>query len=169
MKQRKPINYVNNADFYAALIKYKQARNENELAEIPNYVGTCIQMICERLSTKPNFIRYTFRDEMVGDGVENCISAINGFDPEKSNNPFSYFTQIAWNAFIRRITREQKQLYLKHKNMQMLSINDEYQLTSEIGDDIIQKFEDKNRLTKPKKRDTIKGIEIFAQEDECCE
>ena len=169
VKQKKSVNYINNADFYAALIEYKRLKSENDTVLVPNYIGKCILMICERLSTKPNFIRYTFRDEMISDAIENCISSIKGFDPEKSNNPFAYFTQIAWNAFIRRITREQKQLYLKHKNAQLLSISDNYQLTNEIGDDIIQKFEDKNKLTKTKKKDTIKGIEIFAQGDVYCE
>ena len=101
-------HYVNNKDFYEAIVVYKNKFAENPNTKIPDYVGQCILAICNKLSTKPNFIGYSFRDEMVADGIENCIASVNGFNPEKSSNPFAYFTQIAWNAFIRRISKEKK-------------------------------------------------------------
>ena len=95
-------HYVNNKDFYEAIIAYKAVLVENPSARIPNYIGECIMKICERLSTNRNFIGYSFRDEMVADGIENCIYAVPLFNPEKTSNPFGYFTQIAWS---RRISR----------------------------------------------------------------
>ena len=167
-------NYINNKTLYTAMIEYRSKleesiKNGTDKPIIPNYIAQSILLICNNLAKKPNFSGYTYKQEMISDGIIDCIAAVDNFDPDKTNNPFAYFTQIAWNAFIRRITREQKQLYLKHKNAQLLSISDNYQLTNEIGDDIIQKFEDKNKLTKTKKKDTIKGIEIFAQGDVYCE
>ena len=92
-------HYVNNADFLTALIKYrddcKVAKENNETEpKIPDYIGECFLKIAEHLSRKPNFISYTYRDEMISDGVENCIQYFRNFDPDKSKNPFAYFTQI---------------------------------------------------------------------------
>jgi DNA-directed RNA polymerase specialized sigma24 family protein len=130
--------------------------------------------ICNKLSTKPNFIGYSFRDEMIADAVENCIASVDGFNPEKSNNPFAYFTQIAWNAFIRRIQKEKKQQYIKHKNvvngMIISELDDETfsmiagtkNASLEITNKIIEEFEKK--LTKPKKS-SILGVEKFVIEE----
>ena len=101
-------HYVNNADFLAALVKYrddcKEAKENNKLEpKIPDYIGECFLKIAEHLSRKPNFISYTYRDEMISDGVENCIQYFRNFDPDKSKNPFAYFTQIIYYAFLRRI------------------------------------------------------------------
>lgn len=168
-------HYVNNKDFYEAIVLYKQKLKENPEARVPDYIGQCIMAICTKLSTKPNFYGYSFRDEMIADGIENCIGAVDGFNPEKSNNPFAYFTQIAWNAFIRRITKEKKQQYIKHKNMvnSMLDAElDESSFTTiagknsqynDITNEIISSFE--NKLTKPKKS-SIVGIEKFTEEDD---
>jgi len=82
---------------------------------VPNYIGECIMKIATHLSYKPNFINYTFRDEMILDGIENCITYIDNFDPAKSKNPFAYFTQITYYAFIRRIQKEKKQIDTKKK------------------------------------------------------
>ena len=113
-------NYVNNAEFYEAMVEYKKKVQEAEdcgdpAPEIPNYIGECIYQIANRLSYKPNFANYSYRDDMVADGLENAIMAINNFNPEKSKNPFAYFTQIIYFAFLRRIQKEKKQLYVKHK------------------------------------------------------
>ena len=168
-------HYVNNKDFYEAIVAYKQRLKENPETRVPDYIGQCIMAICTKLSTKPNFYGYSFRDEMIADGIENCIGAVDGFNPEKSNNPFAYFTQIAWNAFIRRITKEKKQQYIKHKNMvnSMLDAElDESSFTTiagknsqynDITNEIISSFE--NKLTKPKKS-SIVGIEKFTEEDD---
>jgi len=83
--------------------------------QIPDYIGECIYQISNRLASKPNFSGYSYKDEMISDGLENAIQAIGNFNPEKSSNPFAYFTQIIWYAFLRRIDKEKKQLYIKHK------------------------------------------------------
>ena len=110
-------HYVNNADLYRAMVEYRSAREQNSDLMIPDYIGICIQQICTRLSSKPNFNGYSYKDEMVSDGIENCLAAVNTFNPDKSKNPFAYFTQIAWNAFIRRISKEKKEVYIKYKQM----------------------------------------------------
>ena len=116
-------NYVNNPDFLQALVDYKKACKEAEdsgdkMPQVPEYVGKCIMLISQRLATKPNFSGYTFKEEMVSDGIENCLQYIHNFDPEKSSNPFAYFTQIIWYAFLRRIQKEKKQTYIKFKASQ---------------------------------------------------
>lgn len=115
--------YVNNADFLAAISEYRlkvQHAKENDLPkpQISNYIGECILKIATHLSYKPNFINYSYRDDMISDGIENCIQYIDNFDPSKSNNPFAYFTQIIWYAFLRRIAKEKKQSYIKGKLIQ---------------------------------------------------
>ena len=115
--------YVNNADFLAALKVYKQQVKEAEEQGldkpiVSNYIGECILKIANHLSYKPNFINYSYRDDMILDGIENCIQYIDNFDPNKSNNPFAYFTQIIYYAFLRRIAKEKKQSYIKGKLIQ---------------------------------------------------
>ena len=105
--------YVNNADFLAAIVEMRAKKKEAEEKGLPkpivsNYIGECILKIATHLSYKPNFINYSYRDEMISDGIENCLQYIDNFDPTKSNNPFAYFTQIIWYAFLRRIAKEKK-------------------------------------------------------------
>jgi hypothetical protein len=116
-------HYVNNADFLQALIEYRKlVEQAKELGKekpiVSNYIGECILKIATHLSYKPNFINYSYRDDMILDGVENCIQYIDNFDPSKSNNPFAYFTQIIYYAFLRRIAKEKKQSYIKGKMIQ---------------------------------------------------
>ena len=111
-------HYVNNAEMLAAIVKYKQQLNEarengTEEPRIPEYLGECILKISTRLSHKANFINYSYRDDMVLDGIENCMQCMNSFNPEKSSNPFSYFTQVIYFAFLRRIAKEKKQSYIR--------------------------------------------------------
>lgn len=113
-------HYVNNKEFLAAIIEYKKeivVAQEQGLPKprIPNYIGECFLKIATHLSYKPNFVNYMFKDDMVCDGIENCVQYINNFNPEKSQNPFAYFTQIIHYAFLRRIQREKKQLEIKNK------------------------------------------------------
>ena len=116
-------HYIDNKKFYTEILKYKNDL-ENAKAEgkpqprIPAYIGECLYKIATRLSLKPNFVSYTFKDEMISDGLENCINYFNNFNPEKSDNPFAYFTQIIWFAFIRRIDKEKKHLYIKQKTLE---------------------------------------------------
>ena len=89
--------------------------NETPRPRVPPYIGESIMKIAEHLSYRPNFINYTYKEDMICDGIENCLLYIDNFDPNKSKNPFAYFTQIIWYAFLRRIDKEKKQLYIKHK------------------------------------------------------
>ena len=113
-------HYVNNADFLQALIdwhaKIKEAEESgDEIPRVPNFVGECLLKIATHLSYKANFINYSYREDMILDGVENCLLYIRNFDPSKSSNPFSYFTQIIFYAFLRRIAKEKKHAYVKQK------------------------------------------------------
>lgn len=121
-------HYVDNKEFFQAMKEWKveviEAENSGEgRPPISNYIGECFVKIAEHLSYRPNFINYPFRDEMIGDGVENCLMYAHNFDPEKSTNPFSYFTQIIYYAFLRRIQKEKKQNYIKYKMMELTDID----------------------------------------------
>ena len=115
-------HYVNNNDLCAAMIEYKDKVNQSilnntESPRVTNYIGESIMKISTHLAYKPNFSNYPFREEMISDGIENCLQYINNFDPNKSKNPFSYFTQIIYFAFIRRIQKEKKYLYTKYASI----------------------------------------------------
>ena len=116
----KPEHYVNNKEFLEALVvwkaKVRKAAEEGKpKPQITNYIGECFLKIANHLSFRPNFVNYMFKDDMICDGVENCVQYIDNFDPAKSSNPFAYFTQIIYYAFLRRIQREKKQLEIKNK------------------------------------------------------
>lgn len=120
MTRKRSEHYVNNKEFLVAIIAYKQEISDAEVLgkpkpRITNYLGECFLKIATHLSYKPNFVNYMFKDDMVCDGIENCIQYINNFNPEKSQNPFAYFTQIIHYAFLRRIQREKKQMEIKNK------------------------------------------------------
>jgi len=174
-------NYVDNKQLYAVIIEHKarvKAAKEQQLDKplIPNYVGECILLIAKRLSTKPNFINYSYRDEMVSDGIENCISYFDNFDPAKSDNPFAYFTQIIYFAFLRRIQKEKKQVYIKHKTAENSMLFNELVQSGDDGDfdfspvdfdsenvsDFIKAFEENIDKKKVKRK---KGIDLFIEED----
>ncbi len=120
-------HYVDNAEFLKAMIEFRNQvidAESNEVARprMPDYIGECFVKIATHLSYKPNFINYTFREDMISDGVENCLQYVDNFDPAKSENPFAYFTQIIYYAFLRRIQKEKKQLYIKYKAMERAGI-----------------------------------------------
>ena len=120
MPRKKYEHYVNNKELLQALIVYREKvahAKENDLPKprITNYLGECFLKTATHLSYKPNFVNYMFRDDMISDGIENCVQYIHNFDPEKSRNPFAYFTQIIHYAFLRRIQKEKKQLDIKTK------------------------------------------------------
>ena len=113
-------HYVNNKEFLEALVVFKaQCAKAKEAGEprpqISNYIGGCFLKIATHLSYKPNFVNYMFREDMICDGIENCVQYIENFNPEKSKNPFAYFTQIIYYAFLRRIQKEKRQLEIKNK------------------------------------------------------
>ena len=119
-KRKRSVHYVNNKEFLAALIVYKKDVAEAEelgkdKPRITNYLGEFFLKIATHLSFKPNFVNYIFKDDMISDGIENCVQYIHNFNPEKSQNPFAYFTQIIHYAFLRRIQKEKKQLEIKNK------------------------------------------------------
>jgi len=136
-------HYVNNKEFLAALIKYREEveitfirLNGREIMkedrpkrwetkpQIPKYVGECFLKIANHLSFKPNFVNYMFKEDMISDGIENCVQYIHNFNPEKSQNPFAYFTQIIHYAFLRRIQREKRQLEIKNKIIERSGFNE---------------------------------------------
>ena len=120
MSKKKSEHYVNNKEFLEAITVYRDKvafAKENGLTKprIPDYIGGCFLKIATHLSYKPNFVNYMFRDDMISDGIENCVQYIHNFNPERSQNPFAYFTQIIHFAFLRRIQKEKKQLEIKNK------------------------------------------------------
>ena len=174
-------HYINNADFLKALVEYKEKSAENkklkkEPPPIPNYIGECFMKIAEGLSHKPNFINYTYRDEMMSDGIENCLQYFDNFDPAKSKNPFAYFTQVIYFAFLRRIQKEKKQLYVKYKATEQFGILDEMEMMEnedgtnrqfEMYDNLsefIEHFEIRQQNRKKKTANNKKGLELFLEE-----
>jgi hypothetical protein len=177
MKKEK--HYINNADFLKALTEYKESckkAKQDKLPSppIPNYIGECFMKIAEGLSHKPNFINYSYRDEMISDGIENCLMYFDNFDPSKSSNPFAYFTQIIYYAFLRRIQKEKKQTYVKYKATEQMGILDEFEMLEledggmrqfELYDNIaefIETYEDAKKNKKVVKKP--KGLEKFVEE-----
>ena len=173
-------HYVNNPDFLKAIKEYKQKVREAEEAgdpkpQVSNYIGECILKIANHLSYKPNFINYTYREEMISDGIENCISYFDNFDPEKSNNPFAYFTQIIYFAFLRRIQKEKKQTLIKGKIVmdmpfEMFEVQEqdedgsyansyiEFMQSHGVFDDIIAKEEKRKANKKKAKTPTLDAM-----------
>ncbi len=175
-KEEKPANhYVDNKEFYQHMIAWKEevlAAREKEEKDPPvtDYIGKCFLDIATHLSYRPNFINYPYREEMIGDGIENCLMYCSNFNPEKSKNPFSYFTQIIYYAFLRRIQKEKKQTYIKYKlidSADIYGIVNKELLSNELVDEKsnnpladhfslsktdIEKFTPKKRGRKPKKK-----------------
>jgi hypothetical protein len=132
-------NYVNNKEFLDALMVYRQQvavaiESDKTKPRIPNYIGECFLKIATHLSYKPNFVNYMFREDMISDGIENCVQYIDRFNPEKSTNPFAYFTQIIYFAFLRRIQREKKQLEIKNKILERSGFDEVLHMDSHSGD-----------------------------------
>ena len=136
--KKKKEHYVNNKEFLQAMIVYKKLCKEaeesgEEKPPVTNYIGECFLKIANHLSYRPNFINYTYRDDMISDGIENCLQYMNNFNSEKSSNPFAYFTQIIYYAFIRRIQKEKKQQDIKAKLISNTGV--ELMMDSLVGDD----------------------------------
>ena len=148
MAKKKTIHYVNNKEFLQAIVERKTLIKEAESVgegppQITNYLGECILKIANHLSYRPNFINYTYREEMISDGIENCLQYIDRFDPEKSSNPFAYFTQIIYYAFVRRITKEKKQQMIKEKLLKESNIESRIAVQAHDNEsDYQQQFDD---------------------------
>ena len=174
MKTKKQ-HYVNNKDFLDAIIAYKKScdlsrEKGKQIPVIPNYIGECIFHMANRLARRPNFSGYSFKEDMIMDGVENCLKYIEKFDAEKSSNPFAYFTQVIWFAFLQRIAKEKKFLYTKFKSSQSMlalgnthvgggDVNMSIVVDADYIDSFIQDFEDKLARDKSKS----KGKEAWYQ------
>jgi len=175
MRKNKAKNphYVDNAKFLEAMREYKKSvnrakRSKEDKPPVTNYIGECFLKIANHLSYRPNFINYTFRDDMIADGIENCLQYLDNFDPVKSKNPFAYFTQIIYYAFIRRIQKEKKQITIKHKMITEANYDDmtlqpgedrdfKNQFTEFLQKNVIPKEEEKKEKPKTKKRRVKKG------------
>ena len=173
-------HYVDNKMFLEAMKEWNEqcvkAEEEGKpKPPISNYIGECFLKIATHLSYRPNFINYTYRDEMISDGIENCLQYVHNFNPEKSNNPFAYFTQIIYYAFIRRIQKEKKQQHVKNKMIEGMTVES---VASTIdGDDaeyqngfieyLQQNYLPDEDVYKPKKKKTKpKGLEEFYEGEE---
>lgn len=182
MAKTKIVHYVNNSDLLKAIVQFKKdcrlaKREGTTKPKIPEYVGKCLLQIAENLSHKFNFVAYTFRDEMIGDAIENCCMYFDNFDPKKSKNPFAYFTQITYYAFLRRIHKEKRQLYAKYKATEQLGVLGAFEDTEnedgstsqfEMYDNIaeyIGKYEEAKKNKKKKELKKKKGLEALMVTD----
>ena len=176
--KKKSVHYIDNKEFHEAMIEWKELCKEAEEAgeekpQVTNYIGECFLKIANGLSYRPNFINYTYRSEMVSDGIENCLQYIHNFDPEKSKNPFAYFTQIIYYAFLRRIQKEKKQAHIKNK---MIEKQQYETYTTNEGDDTVYDIrgfdpdvmlpeEDVYKVKKKEKSTLPEGLEEFMSEN----
>ena len=183
MAKAKGEHYVDNKIFLKAMIEWREKCKEIEVVgdkkQIPpvtNYMGECFLKIATHLSYRPNFINYTYKDDMISDGIENCLQYASNFNPEKSSNPFAYFTQIIYYAFIRRIQKEKKQTHVKNK---IISGSNYESYVTMPGDStsyqVLNSFAVENLpqedVYKPKKVDNIankdkKGLENFMEDED---
>lgn len=170
-------NYVNNQEFNEALAAYKQELKENPDAQIPEYIGRCILDIANRFSMRPNFYGYSYRDEMVSDAVENCLMYVGNYDPTRGTSAFSYFTQICFYAFLRRIQREKKQSYIKHqlvKEMPMEAFDTQGHDDTDYASSYVAYVQSNSTfdgeafersMNKPKKKKGPTGLEKLMEDD----
>ena len=188
MKTKKvTVHYVDNKKFYDEILKYRQRMSEakaegKEEPRMPEYIGDCIWKIANKLSTMPRFINYSYREEMISDGIENCIMYFKDYNPEIGQNPFAYFTQIIYYAFLRRIGKEEKNRYIIYKNFQHIIVHgdlefgrfggrdleDDVAYTPKMYDNInefMEKFERREEEKKVKRKQVKEGLHKFYEED----
>jgi len=166
-------HYVDNKAFLAALREYRSAcrkskQTNRRMPPVPEFIGECFLRIATHLSYRPNFINYTFREDMISDGVENCLMYMHNFNPRKSKNPFGYFTSVIYYAFVRRIQRERKHTYLKYRLMEDAIISgdthtspdgsghfrvDTEMLSYENVQDFIQRFDEYHDKRRERRRE----------------
>ena len=177
--KKPPAHYVDNKKLFEEMKIFKSlCKDADESGDqrppVPHYIGECFLKIANGLSFRPNFVNYTYKEEMVSDGIENCLQYLYNFDPSKSTNPFAYFTQIIYYAFIRRIQKEKKQTHIKHKIIEKSAYTTHTQLPSDTTAYSIQGFDPTIMLptdgpvykTKEKVKDTSnQGLENFMEED----
>lgn len=154
-KKQQKEHYVNNKEFNLAIVEYAKTvseatSNDQDVPVVTEYIGSCFLKIAEGLSRRPNFIQYTFREEMVSDAVENCLKAVLNFDPTKQTrsgtpNAFAYFTQISWYAFLRRIAKEKKHQDIKNMLIQEGDPDEFADFNEDVSADaIVQRIRNRN-------------------------
>jgi DNA-directed RNA polymerase specialized sigma subunit len=171
INKKKTEHYVDNKVFLEEMKKYRKKvlsarKRKRKDPPINDYIGECFLKIANHLSYRPNFINYTYKEDMISDGIENCLTYVANFDPEKSNNPFAYFTQIIYYAFIRRIQKEKKQILKSGLDeiVRQEGDNEEYQnsyadfLRKNMVVDVEPEKKEKPKLTKRKK---LSKLEYF--------
>ena len=174
MAKKKSVHYVDNKKFLQAMIDWRETwHDEENIPPVTNYIGECFLKIATHLSYRPNFINYTYRDEMISDGIQNCLQYVKNFNPEKSKNPFAYFTQIIYYAFLRRIAKEKKQSHIKNKMIEREAYNSfttmEGDSNSYQVDNIdLTAFLPEEDVYKPKKKQSTKkkGLEVFIEKED---
>ena len=175
-KAKQKPHYVDNKLFSHSVVEYVEECNKakeagTEIPKVTDYIATCFMKISEGLSHRPNFVRYTYREEMVMDGVENCLRAINNYNIETATrtgkpNAFSYFTQICFFAFIRRITKEKKQQDIKFKFIEKMGIDDFVQMGMDNeGASQTAQYVDTLRQRISQVRTKDEAIKVFAKEE----
>jgi DNA-directed RNA polymerase specialized sigma subunit len=185
--KKKSEHYVNNKEFLEAMKLYRKSVNKakkekKQKPPVTDYIGSCFLKIANHLSYRPNFINYTFRDDMISDGIENCLQYLDNFNPSKSNNPFAYFTQIIYYAFVRRIQKEKKQVTIKNRLITESNYDD---MTLQPGEDKEfknqfteflkknmpieeqQKIADSNKKKKKRKRTSKVSLDYFMGYENC--
>lgn len=181
--KKKRNHYVDNQKFLEEIVDYKkkvvEAKEKGlEKPRVSEYMGKCIYLIAENLSHKPRFMNYSFRDELVSDAIENCFLYFDNFNPNISQNPFAYFTQIIYYAFHRRISKEEKNRYIIYKKFQesvldtsdaalMVDADDQHLISSTMYDNLnefIKKFEGREAEKKEKRKQVKQGLENFTEE-----
>ena len=184
MKKKNTVHYVDNQKFYQEILKYRERVAEAktkgvEPPRIPDYIGDCIWKIATKLANKPCFINYSYREEMISDGIENCILYFDDYNPDLGKNPFAYFTQVIYFAFLRRINKEEKNRYIIYKNFQETIVNnghatylvdgeDNHLMTVTLYDNInefLDKFEKKEQVKKEKRKTAKEGLIKFYEEE----
>ena len=174
MAKKKSVHYVDNKKFLQAMIDWRETwPDEENIPPVTNYIGECFLKIATHLSYRPNFINYTYRDDMISDGIENCLQYVKNFNPEKSKNPFAYFTQIIYYAFLRRIAKEKKQSHIKNKMIEREAYNSFTTMegdsnTYQIDNIDLTAFLPEEDVYKPKKKQSTKkkGLEVFMEKED---
>ena len=163
--RKRSAHYVDNKKFLQAMIEYKDKcdkaeKRNRKTPPVTNYIGECFLKIANHLSYRPNFINYTFRDDMISDGIENCLQYLKNFNPAKSNNPFAYCTQIIYYAFIRRIQKEKKQTSIKYRMIEQGNIDEFSVLPGDTQNDYKNQFLEFLRKNKPSTEEQPTASEI---------
>ena len=174
MAKKKGTHYVDNKKFLQAMIEWRESwPDEENIPPVTNYIGECFLKIATHLSYNRNFINYTYREDMISDGIENCLQYVKNFNPEKSKNPFAYFTQIIYYAFLRRIAKEKKQSHIKNKMIEREAYNSFTTMegdsnTYQVDNIDLAAFLPDEDVYKPKKKQSTKkkGLEVFMEKED---